>query len=1015
MSVDTSKHALDSTAYTSEFQDVVKSEIPYLKERRALYNQQKPGDTDTHLEEVWGLAISGGGIRSATLALGMMQKFIVEGIFKRFDYMSTVSGGGYMGACLSSLMNNKSSVFVQPQHLSKEIQETQIPGLDIETSPFVKLIDTLPSSDSSPDPLNKPLDFSHTSKKETRTRWAPSEMRPYHGVDEAQKGNVQEPELDMRYHLPENTRLDVRHQIHHLRTHGEYLTPDKRLFSPDVQRAIGTVFAGILHNLFLFALFLTGFVAINFISLDLISDGDFVKEIQEKVIPAEPVIDPNEPASIGKEVSQQLAILWTDKLVRFFGLIFEKMNTHWQFGLSLVTIGIIISIYFMRRCRLIARRMTKDIQSIAEGTLESPSHSGHSQEQFHETRFTQRFNLVSIGGGIILAIATWFYGKQTGAFTEVNDYWVIFSLPFAFSLGLFLGIYTVIPFISYTPKQNRLHRSLHGELRGGALYSLAISAIMPILILVLFTFSFFFDEVFVSLFSSISSVASIGVGYFAMNQTEGGKGIVDKIIQQVKMPILSLSVFLFVGLVASLIARTLTLDVNFQGEPIYFPIWLLIISTLLFILVGVFINSNKLSLHYFYRDRLSEAYLKTDGRVLRKDNSRQGMPLMNLRNNENMAIKNLGYRKLRDEKLAKAKENPSQNPTFRYDEDGTVWEPNPRSPYHIIVTALNLQGSDELIRKDLKSEHFTFSRNYVGAQSTGYVKTSLYRQGRTKLARAIAISAAAVGSGMGFSTFFAQSFITTLLNLRLGYWVENPWFYRNSCDSQWLDSWFLYQWRKLRGWSDSPIAEGEEAQGKYKIYYNPKRRYTFWPYYLFLELMGMPTANQRLINVSDGGHTGDNLGLFPLLKRRCKQIVVCDFEEDKEFGFESFNHVVRMAHIEENIEIAIDLRPLVPIPIKDLDVSKIGVITPSSRSVAVGKVFYPDNTEGTIYYIKSSINQERLPVNVFNYHKLNPGFPHQSTADQYFDDSQFEAYRSLGAHMADQASKEIYNQLKKNS
>ena len=51
-----------------------------------------------------GLAISGGGIRSSTFSLGVIQALAWRGIFKSFDYISTVSGGGYTGSMLSSLL-----------------------------------------------------------------------------------------------------------------------------------------------------------------------------------------------------------------------------------------------------------------------------------------------------------------------------------------------------------------------------------------------------------------------------------------------------------------------------------------------------------------------------------------------------------------------------------------------------------------------------------------------------------------------------------------------------------------------------------------------------------------------------------------------------------------------------------------------------------------------------------------------------------------------------------------------
>ncbi|WP_395015753.1 patatin-like phospholipase family protein [Dongia sp.] len=67
------------------------------KERRAV-EALREKETDGP----WlGLALSGGGIRSASFAMGVMQGLHARGVMKNFDYLSTVSGGGYIGSSLS--------------------------------------------------------------------------------------------------------------------------------------------------------------------------------------------------------------------------------------------------------------------------------------------------------------------------------------------------------------------------------------------------------------------------------------------------------------------------------------------------------------------------------------------------------------------------------------------------------------------------------------------------------------------------------------------------------------------------------------------------------------------------------------------------------------------------------------------------------------------------------------------------------------------------------------------------
>jgi hypothetical protein len=76
------------------------------REREAVARLRNKPVTDP----VWlGLALSGGGIRSASFALGLMQGLHGAGVMKRFDYLSTVSGGGYIGASLSYFLNRRAA------------------------------------------------------------------------------------------------------------------------------------------------------------------------------------------------------------------------------------------------------------------------------------------------------------------------------------------------------------------------------------------------------------------------------------------------------------------------------------------------------------------------------------------------------------------------------------------------------------------------------------------------------------------------------------------------------------------------------------------------------------------------------------------------------------------------------------------------------------------------------------------------------------------------------------------
>src|ERR1700735_579509 len=57
---------------------------------------------DAHAANLVGVAFSGGGIRSATFNLGVLQALAELKLLHRVDYLSTVSGGGYIGGWLAA-------------------------------------------------------------------------------------------------------------------------------------------------------------------------------------------------------------------------------------------------------------------------------------------------------------------------------------------------------------------------------------------------------------------------------------------------------------------------------------------------------------------------------------------------------------------------------------------------------------------------------------------------------------------------------------------------------------------------------------------------------------------------------------------------------------------------------------------------------------------------------------------------------------------------------------------------
>ena len=93
--------------------DVLADEITAINQRRAAHEGLEPvepkapqgGSIDAEaVIDAVGLTLSGGGIRSAAVCLGVLQGLNHHDLIKRIDYLSTVSGGGYMGSSLTTTM-----------------------------------------------------------------------------------------------------------------------------------------------------------------------------------------------------------------------------------------------------------------------------------------------------------------------------------------------------------------------------------------------------------------------------------------------------------------------------------------------------------------------------------------------------------------------------------------------------------------------------------------------------------------------------------------------------------------------------------------------------------------------------------------------------------------------------------------------------------------------------------------------------------------------------------------------
>src|ERR1700689_3087233 len=96
--------------YFANFQYVLDREHAVIDARRQALNRPRPpwpqvnpnkkGGAKRPMYQSAGLSLSGGGIRSAAFCLGALQSLGLDNknLFNRLDYLSTVSGGGYIGS-----------------------------------------------------------------------------------------------------------------------------------------------------------------------------------------------------------------------------------------------------------------------------------------------------------------------------------------------------------------------------------------------------------------------------------------------------------------------------------------------------------------------------------------------------------------------------------------------------------------------------------------------------------------------------------------------------------------------------------------------------------------------------------------------------------------------------------------------------------------------------------------------------------------------------------------------------
>lgn len=238
----------------------------------------------------------------------------------------------------------------------------------------------------------------------------------------------------------------------------------------------------------------------------------------------------------------------------------------------------------------------------------------------------------------------------------------------------------------------------------------------------------------------------------------------------------------------------------------------------------------------------------------------------------------------------------------------------------------------------------------------------------------LAISGAAVSTGCGFRTSKALSLLLGLFNVRLGYWWDSG-----------LDP------------SDAGVSEDKSPGARLgelcsRVFKNQSA------------LLDEFTARfhgpaRRRWFLSDGGHF-ENTACYELLRRQTPLILCCDCGEDGSYAFVDFINLMRKARIDFGAEFeplkAEEMRDYLPLDaIGSLDELKPDGSGLSKKNALAARVRYADGNTSIVVLIKPTLDAS-TPLDLLEYRSRHPDFPQQSTADQFFDEAQWESYRKLG-------------------
>jgi peptidoglycan hydrolase-like protein with peptidoglycan-binding domain len=913
------------------FTDILKTELFEIrlsrKKRLGISQEvmpQQSGVKDAQNARLVGLALSGGGIRSATFNLGVLQALAELKVLRLFDYLSTVSGGGYIGSWLSALIRREQSM--------TRVEE--------EISPI------LPDPGSTPDSK----ETEHQTKHES-------------------------PAIDF------------------LRRHSNYITPKTGLFSGDTWSVVSTYLRNLCLNLVILS---GGLIALLLIprlmvwvfkaldpSLDmvLLPLTTVLLLIGLFAIALNLVPSSDDETAMTQFYASQCGILWCIVLpVLVAALLISYMLAltpavddrgwgYWALGGGLVYFLLwMLSWLAGQLFQWLQTRIRERRRKACDKPPHIPSEKEPSTQGEASRMVVPSFApLAGFGGGLLL------WGSVNllrQLFSGTSHLWGVVTvgpplivLVFSATVALHIGL--------MGRDFPEAKREWWSRLGGWLLIAVVVWIVwfgIAIIGPLILRSQLVSDWVKWSLTSGwlVSTIAGVIAGK-SSGTGKPGTASWGELAAEVTPGIFVFGMLVSLSVLTDWVLNTLitiqlqdyTCDYRAQSSPLSQPaycyfymmnltlngkfmLWMLLGFSLLAGVLSLRVDINEFSMHHLYRNRLIRCYLGASNR------SRKPQPFTGFCAQDDVRLREL------------APSEPRQ--------DGLVYQ----GPYLIVNAALNLVTGKELAWQERKAASFIFTPRFCGYElytidaerDRNTDLTSCRRRGCYRptiqyadavvgisLGTALAISGAAASPNMGYHSSPSLAFLLTVFNVRLGWWTRNP------AQSNWMKS-------------------------------GPR----FGLKYLAEELFGLSDSRSSFVYLSDGGHF-ENLGLYELVRRRCRLIVACDATQDSSCEFGDLGNAIRKCNADFGIEIEIDVNPMRP----------QGDPKYSSCHYAIGTVHYErvdhGAAPGTLVYLKSSLTGDE-PTDLLSYHSRHPQFPHQSTTDQWFAEAQFESYRKLGCHIA---------------